>query len=44
MRMFYEVLKGLLPAFIVAGALIIAVTPISDPVFDRGSVNNNVRG
>lgn len=44
MRMFFEILKGLIPAFLVAGALTIAIMPTVDPVFDSTSVNNNIRG
>ena len=44
MRMLCEILKALLPAFLVAGALTIAIMPTVDPVFDSTSVNNNIRG
>ena len=44
MRMFFEILKGLIPAFLVAGALTIAILPTVDPVFDSASVNKNTRG
>jgi len=44
MRMFFEVLKGLIPVIVLAGALTFALAPTTAPVFDGGSVNTNVRG
>ena len=43
MRLFIEILKGLLPILIVVGVLGFALAPIDNPVFDYEAINENHR-
>ena len=42
--MFTEVLKGLIPIFMLVGALMFALAPIDNPVFDAGRVSQSIGG
>ena len=42
--MFKEVFKGLIPVFVIVGALTFALAPIDNPVFDAGRVSQSIGG